>query len=254
VEEYEAKVHRTWVEWLVQTGHRELAAAVMDAELEMIRSYHGDDRGIYVDIPSSAYVFIGNDPECERVLRASLVLLLKGRCTDQNGNEIDEDPDISFRVKLMEVETDWKAVVRNLIINFKDANQGRVSDLVTSREGRNLYLYNEMKFASKSEIRIAQEFENRKVLFFPLAMAVRAETGVLYKDHREADFLVCDAGVWGILEVSYHPDRFEVDAEKDAWFKKSGVLCVQHYTAERCFNQAGQVVTEFLEILAKHKR
>jgi hypothetical protein len=254
VEEYEAKLHRTWVEWLVQSGHRELAAAVLDSELEMIRSSFGDDMGIYVDVPASAHAFIANDATLERVLRASLILLLKGRCTDQNGNEIDQDPGIKFRVKLLEVEQDWKAVIRNLIINFKDANQGRVSELVASREGRNLYLYNEMKFASKSEIRIAQEFENRKVLFFPLALAVRADTGVLYKDHREVDFLVCGSGAWGILEVSYHPDRFEVDAEKDSWFKKSGVLCVQHYTAERCFNQAGTVVDEFLEILAKHKR
>jgi hypothetical protein len=125
---------------------------------------------------------------------------------------------------------------------------------VFKREGRTLYVYNEMKFASQSEIRIAQEFENRKVLFFPLAVAVRAETGSSYQDHREVDFLVCLNGTWGILEVSYHPDRFEKDAEKDSWFKKSGVLCVQHYTAERCYQRPGEVVSEFLEILSKHKR
>ena len=111
-----------------------------------------------------------------------------------------------------------------------------------------------MKFASQSEIRIAQELEARRILFFPLPLAVRADTGDFYQDHREPDFLVCKDGVWGILEVSYHPDRYEKDSEKDSWFKKSGILCVQHYSAERCYNHFSDVVNEFLEILERHKR
>ena len=149
-----------------------------------------------------------------------------------------------------------------------------------------------MRFASRSEIRIAQELEERRVLFFPLPLAVRTDTGALYEDHREPDFLVCQDGVWGILEVAYHPDRYEKDSEKDIWFKKSGILYTQHYkqrldnlrrkdalrgaatteisvrlgsysashfegsayTAERCYNHPSEVVDEFLQLLAKHKR
>ncbi len=103
MEEVEAKLHRTWIQWLVDTGHRELAAAVLDAELRMKRSDFGDDLGIYIDIPSSAYAFIGNQPDLERILKSSLTVVIKGRFTDQNGNEIDRDPDIKFRVKLLEV-------------------------------------------------------------------------------------------------------------------------------------------------------
>jgi hypothetical protein len=33
-----------------------------------------------------------------------------------------------------------------------------------------------------------------------------------------------------------------------------GILCVQHYPAERCYQRPGEVVTEFLDILAKHRR
>lgn len=108
--------------------------------------------------------------------------------------------------------------------------------------------------SSQSEIRIAQQLEVKKVLFFPLPLAVRNDSGNDFRDHREVDFLICDEGLWGILEVSYHPDRFEKDSEKDTWFKKSGILCIQHYTAERCFNNPGDVVDEFLEILKKYKR
>jgi len=111
-----------------------------------------------------------------------------------------------------------------------------------------------MKFASQSEIRIAQELERHKVLFFPLPLAVRADSGNLFEDHREVDFIVCQDGIWGILEVAYHPDRYEQDKQKDLWFKRSGILCIEHYTAERCYNESGAVVSEFLGILAKYKR
>jgi len=110
-----------------------------------------------------------------------------------------------------------------------------------------------MKFASQSEIRIAQELERRKILFFPLPLAVRADTGT-YQDRREPDFLICDDGAWGILEVAYHLDRYEEDKEKDAWFKQAGILCVEHYTAERCYKESGKVVDEFLGILVRFKR
>jgi hypothetical protein len=122
------------------------------------------------------------------------------------------------------------------------------------KKEKNILIYNEMKFASKTEIRIAQELENHKILFFPLPLAVRAETGNFYNDHREVDFLICQDGTWGILEVSFHQDRYEKDSEKDSWFKKSGILCIQHYTAERCWEDSRQVVDEFLSILAQHKR
>ncbi len=132
--------------------------------------------------------------------------------------------------------------------------QALISEKVALKDGKQIYAYNEMKFASRSEIRIAQELETRKVLFFPLPLGVRADTGNFYKDHREVDFLICQDGIWGILEVSYHPDRYEKDSEKDSWFKKSGILCIQHYSAERCYRFSKEVVNEFLIILAKHRR
>ena len=159
-----------------------------------------------------------------------------------------------LHLMLMPVEDDWKGVVRDMIVNSKGTNQSVISKLMAERDRRKLITYNEASYASQSEVRITQEFEPRQVLFFPLAMGIRADTGENWRDHREADFLVCNKGTWGILEVSYHPDRFEKDAEKDAWWKKSGILCVQHYSAERCFRESARVVDEFLTILAKHKR
>jgi hypothetical protein len=105
------------------------------------------------------------------------------------------------RVKRMEIEDGWQNVARDMIANYKDSNQGVVTELLAKRNGRQPPLtYNESEFGSRSEIRVAHEFEKRNVLFFPLPLAVRAETGENYLDHREPDFLVCEDGVWGILE------------------------------------------------------
>lgn len=245
------RLHRTWLQMLVEKGRHEVAALLVDAEVS--QEWQGYEPIVAIYLPSSAYLTVLADSSIQRMIERSLSLVAKGYIHDQNGNELDELP-ITYRALLLDVEEDWRAVVRNLIVNAKDPNQAIITNKIFAREHKQPLFYNEMKFGSQAEIRIAQELEQRKILFFPLPLAVRSETGTLYKDHREVDFLVCDEGVWGILEVSYHPNRFEQDSEKDMWFKRSGVLYVQHYTAERCYKHQGEVVDEFLEVLAKHKR
>lgn len=139
--------------------------------------------------------------------------------------------------------------------SIEESHQGFVTDLVFSRKGKKIIRYNEMRFASQAEVSIAKVLEERQVLFFPTPLAVRYETGNCCEDHREPDFLVCYEGTWGILEVAYHtPERYEKDRAKSAWFKKSGLLCIEHYTAEVCLKDPNRVVDEFLTILAQHKR
>ena len=254
MEEFEARLHRTWLSLLVASNYREVAALAVDSELRLLKSSFQTD-GIIVDISPSAYPFIASDDSIKQIVEKTLRAVASGHLLDQNGGSLEADEiTIEFRIKLLAVEQNWREVIKEMIVNAKDANQGNVTEKVFAREKKQVYLYNEMKFGSQSEIRIAQELERRGVLFFPLPLAVRRDMGNLYKDHREVDFLVCVEGTWGILEVSFHPDRFEKDAEKDSWFKASGILCVQHYSAERCYNQSSSVVDEFLSILAKHKR
>ncbi len=249
MDEYMERIHRTWLEFLVNTNMSEVAALAVDAELSPIVGNFQND-GFIINLPSVIASYLeANDSYWEKLTK-TLQLVAKGHLTDQNGFPL-ENVEIQFRMKLADVDDDWRAVIREKIVNAKISNQGVVSDKVFTRKGKSVYEYNEMKFASQSEIRIAQEFELRKVLFFPLALAVRNDTGNLFKDHREVDFLVCKDGLWGILEVSFHPDRFEKDAEKDYWFKRSGILCIQHYTAERCYNESSNVVDEFLEVLSR---
>lgn len=251
--EEDERLLRTFVEYLIAVGQREVAAACVDAEVDV---YFLDDYAfdaIYLDLPPAAYNFIARNEQLKQVASVGLRAVCSGHIRLRDGCLVEE-VEIKFRMKKLAVEPGWQDTVREMIQNYKGSNQGLVTQMLSGREGRPVITYNELKYASKSEVKIAMELEARNVLFFPLAVGVRAESGEAWKDHREVDFLVCQDGVWGILEVSYHEGRYEKDSEKAAWFKKSGILCVEHRTAEACYNTPGEVVDEFLGILAKHKR
>lgn len=256
----ESQFHRTWVQLLIENGYRDVAAIAIDSELsiqgyevEDFNEFRRIDTGISIDVPSTMFTYVKNNEQTKKVMSTALLAVCDGRIDFLDYGKKVETP-ISYRVKLLEVDDDWKNAARNLILEKGISNQGDITELMFRKSGKTPYIYNEIKFASQSEIRIAQELELQKVLFFPLPLAVRAETGKFFEDHREVDFLICDNGLWGILEVSYHPNRFEKDSEKDKWFKKSGILCVEHYSAEKCYKSSKQVVAEFLSVLRKHKK
>lgn len=251
----EERLYRTWVQYLIDGSRREFAGLVVDGELRLVESsdeysnsyFHYAKAVVY--LPHASHRFILDNKDFEEEIRNSLWFILQG-----NIPCFENEFQINLVTKLLDIEPDWRKTIKYLIANSKDLNQGLITEKAFAKRDQEPIIYNEIKFASNSEIRIAQELEAKKVLFFPLSLAVRRETGNNYKDHREVDFLVCLDGIWGILEVSYHPDRYEKDAEKDAWFKKSGILCIEHRSAERCYNQPKTVVAEFLDILSKHKR
>lgn len=243
----EYELHRTLVQFLTDNGDMELAAVMIDGAVSTLMDDYGHKYGLNVDIPTHAFALVTQDAN----LSDSLSRAMK---TVATGHVDSDDPQVRFRVKLQSPSLGWQQVARELIVNSKGSNQAAVSRKLFKRHQRDLITYNELGYASQSEVRIAQELEGRSILFFPLAVAVRADTGELYRDHREVDFVICNEGAWGILEVSYHPNRYEKDKEKDAWFKKSGILCIEHYTAERCHSDPARVVDEFLAILAKHRR
>ena len=185
--EFEDTLHRTWLDLLLAGNYTEVAALVVDANLRII---HGDFQptGVNVDLPSSAFIYVSTDPSLKHIIEETLNSVFRGRLVDQNGFYLEKFS-IEYRIKLVEMESNWRDIVKELIVNAKDSNQGVITEKVFSRRRQEVLTYNEMKFGSQSEIRIAQELEQRKVLFFPLALAIRADTGIMYKDHREADFL-----------------------------------------------------------------
>jgi hypothetical protein len=252
--EREEKLHRTWTELLLERGRRELASIAVECEVEVSEEEMFDgafsSESVTLSLPPSAHEIVTENEEVYEELLDYLHEVCAGNVYEQ---QVPREGHIETKMKLLEVGEDWKEEMRRLISEAKGSNQGVISGKVAKREGRDTHTYNEMTFGSKSEIRIAQELETRDLLFFPLPLGVRAETGDRWKDRREPDFLVCQNGTWGILEVAYHPDRYEKDAEKAGWFKEMGILCVEHVTAERCYNQPADVVDDFLNVLSKHR-
>lgn len=253
MDDLEKRIHRGFVESLIAYELKELAASVIDAEISVLTKDY-QPYGVAICLPPASGPLIRQNEKYETILRKAARNAAQGHVTDQNGNPIEE-LQVEFRMMLQDASDDkWKEVARRLITSSNINNQALITKKAAAKHAKPVYEYNELHYASSSEIRIAQELEARKVLFFPLAVAVRADSGDRYDDHREVDFLVCRDGSWGILEVSYHPDRFEKDSEKDAWFKKSGILCIEHRSSEQCYSNPKKVVDEFLEILEKHKR
>jgi very-short-patch-repair endonuclease len=88
-------------------------------------------------------------------------------------------------------------------------------------------------------------------MFLPNCMA--RLNGIGGRVNREPDFLVCDGGRWGILEVDgdeFHPPtRTAQDHERDRLFLSHGVRLVQHFDAVDCFTTPRNVVEDFLHLL-----
>jgi hypothetical protein len=115
-----------------------------------------------------------------------------------------------------------------------------------------LRTWKNLHFRSQSEIRIAEAFDRAGILFFPNC---RGRVGSATRENREADFLVCHDGKWGILEVDgepFHPaSRTVEDHARDRVFREHGILLVEHFDATECYNQADDVVARSLRLLAK---
>ena len=110
--------------------------------------------------------------------------------------------------------------------------------------------YDGLNFRSKAEIHIYDELKKRNILFFPNA------TVVLGKKNRklEPDFLVCQEGKWGVLEVmgkDYHGATAVRDHERARTFKDYGLLFIEFYDARECYQQPEKVVDDFLNRLHK---
>jgi hypothetical protein len=115
-----------------------------------------------------------------------------------------------------------------------------------------------MNFRSRTEIKIAKELYKRNILFFANARGQVGREGSLASDRSgwltgriEADFLVFHQGKCKILEVDrqHHQEGSQTfrDYVRDRVLLREGIPTVR-FTADECFNQPVDVVTEFLNI------
>jgi hypothetical protein len=120
-------------------------------------------------------------------------------------------------------------------------------------QGKALRIWKNLYFRSQSEIRIAEALDRASVMFFPNC---RGRLGLLAsRENKEADFLVCHSGKWGILEVDgepFHPPTLTAqDHARDRAFREHGIRLVEHFDATECYEKAGEVVARFLRLLER---
>ncbi len=147
--------------------------------------------------------------------------------------------------ELVDIDPDWRAELLEIARGKGVHNQA--VEAVSAR------IWNNLRFRSESEVRIAQALDRAGVLFLPNC---KARLGFPEgRRNRESDFLICYEGKWGILEVDgepFHPpSRTVEDHERDRLFRDHGILVVEHFDASKCFENPDGVVRRFLEILRK---
>jgi hypothetical protein len=152
---------------------------------------------------------------------------------------------ISIGAELLDIAPDWHAELLELIRGKSIHNQAAGADNAKTWQG--------FRFRSVTEIRIAEALDKANVLFFPLPKG--RLNGPRGRVNREPDFLVCNNGKWGILEVDgepYHPPQRTVhDHERDRLFHQHGIRVAQHFDATDCFATPDKVVGDFLRLLEK---
>lgn len=155
---------------------------------------------------------------------------------------------ISVRGELVSLSPGWKEELVNLARGRTITNQG------VPREGESPRIWKGLRFRSATEVKIADALDQSGVFFLPNCLG-RLDGDDGMRRNREADFLVCRLGHWGIMEIDgepYHPAaRAAEDHKRDRLFRKHGIKTVERFPATECYETPGLVVRRFLEILDK---
>ncbi|MTJ47590.1 pentapeptide repeat-containing protein [Dolichospermum sp. UHCC 0259] len=134
---------------------------------------------------------------------------------------------------------------KNIDLDNTSNNQG-----VQFRSDRKIHTWERLRFRSKTEIKIAEALDRTGVLFVPNSLArLNTPKG---RENKEADFLICYNGKWGVLEVDgpFHTaERRVEEQERERIFKKNGIKVVERFDYERCYNNPDEVVQEFFKMI-----
>jgi len=157
---------------------------------------------------------------------------------------------LTARAQYVSIDDGWREELQKVIEGTGVSNQG------TPIEGKAVELWHGLRFRSKTERRIAQVLQTRNALFFPNCRArLKLDDGF---GTREPDFLVCQEGQWGILQVDgepYHGGHTRAKEQNDdRLFQAYGLIVVQHYSANDCWNNTDHVVDQFLRLLRASSR
>jgi hypothetical protein len=233
------------VRFLIEGGEEEAARLLLTCSLILSPTqeawYDGDTVQLPVRAllagPRAAYDALSDPhhPTGEAARRALEAVLPPALCLE----------DVIVRAQVDPAPPGWRDDLLEVLRGCGVHNQ--VSD------ARPLATWNNLRFRSQSEVAIAQALDRAGALFLPNCKARLGDARG--RRNREADFLVCHQGKWGILEVDgepFHPpSRASQDHERDRLFRAHGILVVEHFDANECRGDPGGVVRRFLGILSQ---
>ena len=259
------QLHGSALAFLLEGDDEDAAAALAKCKIERVfddssmGSTYNWHLTVYARAPRSVYDQVNEDIEFLNRSRRGVVdpgslratkFEVGGRIWDAfvavlpHGDELDM---VQFRAHVADIGD--KHMLADLIAQTFGGDINNQAPLA-----RGARFWNDLRFRSATEIKIAEALDDAGVMFFPLCRA-RVTIGK-QRVTREPDFLVCDHGKWGILEVDgapFHPaTRTTQDHERDRLFHAHGVRVVQHFDAEQSYQHPRLVVNKFLEILAKN--
>ena len=112
------------------------------------------------------------------------------------------------------------------------------------------HTWENLRFRSKTEIKIAEALDRTGVLFVPNSLArLNTPKG---RANKEADFLICYNGKWGVLEVDgpFHTaERRVEEQERERIFKINGIKVVERFDAKECYETPDKVVQKFFYLM-----
>ncbi|WP_235335367.1 MULTISPECIES: pentapeptide repeat-containing protein [Aphanizomenon] len=147
--------------------------------------------------------------------------------------------------KTLENDNTVNKTEKNIDVDNTSNNQG-----VQFYSNSIIHTWENLRFRSKTEIKIAEALDRTGVLFVPNSLA-RLNTAK-GRENKEADFLICYNGKWGVLEVDgpFHTaERRVEEQERERIFKKNGIKVVERFDAQRCYNNPDEVVQEFFKMI-----
>jgi hypothetical protein len=255
-EQYHDRLLASAVQFLIDGGEEKAATILLSCTLD----YDGRGNTITLTAPRASYRFLAplNNRDfhslefratCSLEYQENVLTICDGIVYAFSAL-LGEHVEIAARANLVPITAQWREELLALLRGDHVTNQGLQFSPKTP-----MVTWNNLRFRSASEVRIAEALERvdrPPVLFLPNCMA---RLGFSHRENREADFLICHKGKWGILEVdgplSHPPSRKVDDDERARLFKAHGIRLVEHFDAGNCLEDADGVVKRFLYLLGQ---
>jgi hypothetical protein len=277
---YTERVHASAARYLIDGGEEDAASVLLACTMEVWTSgdtwYAGDEvlEALHVALtgPRAAYEaliretrldayldalgmppelreqsrgdfhFIPGDAELAPIVRPAIERAIKAVLPSEYYVK-----HVTPHVEMVDIDPEWRNELLAIARGKGITNQG-----MEFRNRPPLYTWKNLRFRSKTEMRVAQALDEAKVLFFANSMARLGRVSAV-RENREPDFLVCEAGRWGILEIHgevwHTPATATADHERARLFKQHGIKVVEVYDATRCYETPEHVVADFLQIV-----